>query len=154
VWGPPTDPDAARAVLRRAVELGVNHIDTSQVYGPNVVNELIAEVMTRLSALRAIGTSGVRILGRSVLPERRTAPIALRGMALNEELQEFLRTRHARLEHGRELQPSDQVLDAIARALRLAELERRTSTTSFAAPLPDRGSRSSTSRHSMTACER
>ncbi|MFI2201370.1 aldo/keto reductase [Streptomyces sp. NPDC020192] len=45
VFGPPKDPDAARAVLRRAVELGVNHIDTSQAYGPDVVNELIAEVL-------------------------------------------------------------------------------------------------------------
>lgn len=41
VFGPPRDPDAARAVLRRAIELGVNHIDTSQYYGPDVVNELI-----------------------------------------------------------------------------------------------------------------
>lgn len=45
VFGPPKDPDAARAVLRRAVELGVNHIDTAQVYGPDVVNDLIAEVL-------------------------------------------------------------------------------------------------------------
>jgi len=45
VFGPPKDPDAARAVLRRAVELGVNHIDTSQAYGPDLVNELIAEVL-------------------------------------------------------------------------------------------------------------
>jgi pyridoxine 4-dehydrogenase len=45
VMGPPKDPEAARAVLRRAVELGVNHIDTSQVYGPDLVNELIAEVL-------------------------------------------------------------------------------------------------------------
>jgi pyridoxine 4-dehydrogenase len=45
VFGPPQDPEAARAVLRRAVELGVNHIDTSQVYGPDVVNELIAEAL-------------------------------------------------------------------------------------------------------------
>ena len=43
VFGPPRDPDAARAVLRRAVELGVDHIDTSQYYGPDVVNELIRE---------------------------------------------------------------------------------------------------------------
>lgn len=43
VFGPPRDPDAARAVLRRAIELGVNHIDTSQYYGPDVVNELIRE---------------------------------------------------------------------------------------------------------------
>ena len=43
VFGSPRDPDAARAVLRRAVELGVDHIDTSQYYGPDVVNELIRE---------------------------------------------------------------------------------------------------------------
>jgi pyridoxine 4-dehydrogenase len=41
VFGPPRDRDAAIAVLRRAVELGVDHIDTSQYYGPAVVNELI-----------------------------------------------------------------------------------------------------------------
>jgi aryl-alcohol dehydrogenase-like predicted oxidoreductase len=41
VFGPPRDPAAARAVLRRAIELGVDHIDTSQYYGPDVVNELI-----------------------------------------------------------------------------------------------------------------
>ncbi len=44
-WGPPADPDAARAVLRRAIELGVDHIDTAQIYGPDVVNDLIAETL-------------------------------------------------------------------------------------------------------------
>jgi aryl-alcohol dehydrogenase-like predicted oxidoreductase len=43
VFGPPRDPAAARAVLRRAIELGVDHIDTSQYYGPDVVNDLIRE---------------------------------------------------------------------------------------------------------------
>jgi aryl-alcohol dehydrogenase-like predicted oxidoreductase len=41
VFGPPADPDGAIALLRRAVELGVTHIDTSDYYGPFVVNELI-----------------------------------------------------------------------------------------------------------------
>lgn len=41
VFGPPRDRDAAIAVLRRAVELGVDHIDTAQYYGPDVANELI-----------------------------------------------------------------------------------------------------------------
>jgi pyridoxine 4-dehydrogenase len=41
VLGPPRDRDAALAVLRGAVELGVNHIDTAQAYGPDVSNELI-----------------------------------------------------------------------------------------------------------------
>ena len=45
VFGPPRDPDGARAVLRRALELGVDHIDTSQFYGPDVVNELIREAL-------------------------------------------------------------------------------------------------------------
>jgi pyridoxine 4-dehydrogenase len=45
VFGPPSDPDGARAVLRRAVELGVDHIDTSQYYGPDVVNELIRDAL-------------------------------------------------------------------------------------------------------------
>jgi pyridoxine 4-dehydrogenase len=45
VMGPPADRDAAVAVLRRAVELGVNHIDTSDYYGPYVVNEIIREAL-------------------------------------------------------------------------------------------------------------
>jgi pyridoxine 4-dehydrogenase len=45
VIGPPRDPAAARAVLRRAIELGVDHIDTSQYYGPDTVNELIRETL-------------------------------------------------------------------------------------------------------------
>ena len=42
VLGPPRDHDQALAVLRRAVDAGVNHIDTAQFYGPNVANELIS----------------------------------------------------------------------------------------------------------------
>ena len=45
VFGPPRDHDQAVAVLRRAVELGIDHIDTSQYYGPDVVNELIREAL-------------------------------------------------------------------------------------------------------------
>jgi pyridoxine 4-dehydrogenase len=45
VMGPPADRDAAIAVLRRAVELGVDHIDTSDYYGPYVTNELIREAL-------------------------------------------------------------------------------------------------------------
>ena len=44
-FGPPRDPEAGRAVLRRAIELGVDHIDTSQYYGPDVVNDLIREAL-------------------------------------------------------------------------------------------------------------
>jgi aryl-alcohol dehydrogenase-like predicted oxidoreductase len=45
VFGPPRDPAEARAVLRRAIELDVDHIDTSQYYGPDVVNDLIREAL-------------------------------------------------------------------------------------------------------------
>src|SRR3954462_14778736 len=45
VFGPPRDRDQALAVLRRAIELGVDHIDTSQYYGPDVVNDLIREAL-------------------------------------------------------------------------------------------------------------
>src|SRR5438128_12485001 len=45
VFGPPRDRGEALAVLRRAVELGVNHIDTAQYYGPDVANELIHEAL-------------------------------------------------------------------------------------------------------------
>jgi len=45
VFGPPRDHDQAIAVLKRALELGINHIDTSQFYGPNVANELIREAL-------------------------------------------------------------------------------------------------------------
>ena len=44
--GPPRDRDEALAVLRRAIESGVNHIDTAQYYGPDVSNELIREPCT------------------------------------------------------------------------------------------------------------
>jgi aryl-alcohol dehydrogenase-like predicted oxidoreductase len=45
VFGPPADRDAAVAVLREAVELGVNHIDTSGYYGPRVTNQIIREAL-------------------------------------------------------------------------------------------------------------
>lgn len=45
VFGPPPDRDEALAVLRRAVDMGVDHIDTSQYYGPDVANELIREAL-------------------------------------------------------------------------------------------------------------
>ncbi|NNG36881.1 oxidoreductase [Nakamurella aerolata] len=46
VMGPPRDPDEARAVLRTAIELGINHVDTAQFYGPDVANELIRETLS------------------------------------------------------------------------------------------------------------
>src|SRR5580692_8733563 len=45
VWGPPKDPDGAVAVLREAVAAGVNHIDTSDFYGPHVTNQIIKKAL-------------------------------------------------------------------------------------------------------------
>ena len=45
VFGPPRDHDEAVAVLKRAIALGINHIDTAQFYGPDVANELIREAL-------------------------------------------------------------------------------------------------------------
>jgi pyridoxine 4-dehydrogenase len=70
VFGPPADPAAARAVLRRAVELGVDHIDTAQFYGPDIVNELIRDALHPYPAgLRLVSKVGARRDGRGgVLP--------------------------------------------------------------------------------------
>jgi len=45
VFGPPADHDGAIAVLREVVKLGINHIDTSDFYGPHITNQLIKEAL-------------------------------------------------------------------------------------------------------------
>ena len=72
VFGPPRDPDAARAVLRRAIELGVDHIDTAQYYGPDVVNDLIRESLHPVSGEPEAGHQGRR-------PPRRPGRLAARA---------------------------------------------------------------------------
>src|SRR6202163_1040412 len=58
IWGPPKDRKAALAVLRRAVELGVNFIDTADSYGPHVNEELIAEALAPYPRDLVIATKG------------------------------------------------------------------------------------------------
>ena len=58
IWGDPGDPDAARALLRRAVELGVNLIDTADAYGPQVSERLIAEALHPYPDDLVIATKG------------------------------------------------------------------------------------------------
>jgi len=58
IWGPPKDPAAAIAVLRRAVELDVNFIDTADSYGPKVSEELIAEALAPYPKDLVIATKG------------------------------------------------------------------------------------------------
>jgi pyridoxine 4-dehydrogenase len=58
IWGPPKDRKGALAVLRHAVELGVNFIDTADSYGPNVSEELIAEALSPYPKDLIVATKG------------------------------------------------------------------------------------------------
>jgi pyridoxine 4-dehydrogenase len=58
IWGPPKDRERALAVLRRALELGINFIDTADSYGPHVSEELIAEALFPYPAGLVIATKG------------------------------------------------------------------------------------------------
>ena len=58
IWGPPKDHDESIRVLKRAVELGVNFIDTADSYGPHVSEELIAEALYPYKSDLVIGTKG------------------------------------------------------------------------------------------------
>jgi len=77
VWGPPRDMDAAVAVLQEAVEAGVDHIDTSDFYGPHVTNQIIKQalhpyrdglvIVTKLGAKRGEDKSWIHALSRQEL---------------------------------------------------------------------------------------
>jgi pyridoxine 4-dehydrogenase len=58
IWGPPADPEGAKKVLRRAVDLGVNFIDTAEAYGPEVSEDLIAEALHPYPGGLVIATKG------------------------------------------------------------------------------------------------
>jgi aryl-alcohol dehydrogenase-like predicted oxidoreductase len=87
VWGDPDDPARARNVLRRAVELGINFIDTAWFYGPLVANRLIAEALHPYPRDLVIATK----LGGKRLPDKGWAP-ALRPEELRKGAEEDLRT--------------------------------------------------------------
>ncbi len=77
VWGPPRDPDGAVRVLREAVETGVNHIDTSDFYGPHVTNQIIRQalhpypdglvIVTKVGARRGPDKSWIHALSKQEL---------------------------------------------------------------------------------------
>ena len=77
VWGPPRDVDGAVAVLREAVRVGVNHIDTSDYYGPHVTNQIIKQalhpysdglvIVSKLGARRGEDKSWIHALSRQEL---------------------------------------------------------------------------------------
>ena len=79
VFGPPQDMDAAVAVLREAVALGVNHIDTSDFYGPHITNQIIRQalhpypddlvIVTKVGARRSEDGSWLSAMSRQELTE-------------------------------------------------------------------------------------
>ena len=87
VWGEPADPSAVHAVLHRAIELGVNLIDTAWYYGPYVANRLIAETLHPYPSDLVIATK----LGGCRLPDKSWAPY-LRPEELRTGAEHDLRT--------------------------------------------------------------
>jgi aryl-alcohol dehydrogenase-like predicted oxidoreductase len=125
VFGPPQDPDAARAVLRTAVELGVNHIDTSDFYGPHVTNQLIREalhpypddlvIVTKIGARRGQDASWIPALSAAELAQ--AVHDNLRNLRLDVLEVVNLRSMHG---HGA---PAEGSIEAPLTAL--AELQRK-----------------------------
>jgi pyridoxine 4-dehydrogenase len=92
VWGPPRDVDVAIDVLREAVAAGVNHIDTSDFYGPHVTNQIIKQalhpypddlvIVTKVGARRGEDKSWIHALSRSELID--AAHDNLRNLGVDE----------------------------------------------------------------------
>jgi aryl-alcohol dehydrogenase-like predicted oxidoreductase len=127
VFGPPRDPGAARAVLREAVASGVDHIDTSDFYGPHVTNRIIREalhpypddlvIVTKIGARRGSDASWLP----AASPEELTQAVHdnLRNLALDVLDVVNLRIMPATRGHG----PSEGSIEAPLTAL--AELQRK-----------------------------
>src|SRR5579863_4130735 len=125
VWGPPRDVDAAIAVLREAVASGVNHIDTSDYYGPHVTNQLIRKalspypddlvIVTKLGARR--GKDGSWLPAFS--PEELTAAVHDNLRNLGLDVLEVVNLRSMFGVHG----PAEGSIEGPLSAL--AELQRK-----------------------------
>lgn len=125
VFGPPKDRDAAVRVLREAVEQGVNHIDTSDFYGPHITNQIIREalhpyrddltIVTKISARR--GADGSWIPAMS--PEELTQAVHDNLRNLGLDVLEIVNLRSMLDIHG----PVEGSLEAPLTAL--AELQRQ-----------------------------
>jgi pyridoxine 4-dehydrogenase len=86
VWGPPADRDEAIAVLRAAVEAGVNHVDTADFYGPHVTNEIIREALAPYDGVHVVTKVG------AVRDENGGWPPARSPEQLREQVESNLRT--------------------------------------------------------------
>jgi len=124
VYGPPKDRDAAVAVLRAAVENGVNHIDTSDFYGPHVTNQIIREalhpygndltIVTKIGAVRGSDASWLPAFSAAELTK--AVEDNLRNLGL-----EVMDVVNMRIMFG--MEPTEGSIEAPLTAL--AELQRR-----------------------------
>ena len=126
VFGPPKDPAAARAVLRLAVERGVNHIDTSDFYGPHVTNQLIREalhpypddlvIVTKIGARRGADASWIPAQAPAELTQ--AVHDNLRNLGVD-----VLDVVNLRSMHGGHLEPGEGSIEAPLTVL--ADLQRQ-----------------------------
>src|SRR5690242_9614737 len=124
VWGPPRDPEEAVRVLREAIDAGVNHIDTSDFYGPHVTNQIIKQalhpyqdglvIVTKVGARRGADKSWTHALSRQELID--AVHDNLRNLGLE-------RLDVVNLRVGEALKPSEGSIEQPLTVL--AELERQ-----------------------------
>jgi pyridoxine 4-dehydrogenase len=129
VFGPPKDRNAALAVLREAVALGVNHIDTSDFYGPHVTNELIREalhpypndlvVVTKIGARRGADASWIPALS----PQELTQAVHDNLRNLGLDVLEVVNFRSVHGAEGGSHAPAEGSIEAPLTVL--AELQRK-----------------------------
>jgi len=117
VWGPPADPENSRQVLRRAVELGVDFIDTSDAYGPDISEQLIGEALAPYKAGLVIATKG----GLTRQGPDKWLPVG-RPEYLTQQVEmslRFLKTDHLDLWQLHRIDPKTPVEESLAPIARL-----------------------------------
>ena len=99
VWGPPENLLSAQAVLRRVIELGINFIDTADVYGPGDNERLIRDTLKPYSAGLVIGTKGGMLRSGPATPDNHRSAIDNSEAHMIEALDDSL--KRLGVEHGR-----------------------------------------------------
>jgi pyridoxine 4-dehydrogenase len=91
VWGPPEDVASAQAVLRRVIELGINFIDTADVYGPGDNERLIRDTLRPYPASLVIGTKGGMVRSGPATPDNHRSAIDNSESHLRQAIEGSLR---------------------------------------------------------------